>query len=57
MGEVRTVCSYCGVGCGISVTTSDAGTGHPLTVAKVVGDRLHVLRHDVVATLEPGVHP
>lgn len=41
MGEVRTVCSYCGVGCGISVTTSDAGAGHPLTIAKVAGDRLH----------------
>ena len=41
MGEVRTVCSYCGVGCGISVTTSDAGAGHPPTIAKVVGDRLH----------------
>ena len=41
MGEVRTVCSYCGVGCGISVTTSDAGPGHPLTIAKVAGDRAH----------------
>ncbi len=41
MGEVRTVCSYCGVGCGISVTTSDAGVGHPLTIAKVAGDRAH----------------
>ena len=41
MGEVRTVCSYCGVGCGISVTTSDAGAGHPLTIAKVAGDRAH----------------
>ncbi|WP_426319793.1 molybdopterin-dependent oxidoreductase [Microbacterium sp. E-13] len=41
MGEVRTVCSYCGVGCGIAVTTSDAGAGHPLTIAKVAGDRLH----------------
>ena len=41
MGEVRTVCSYCGVGCGISVTTSDAGAGHPLAIAKVAGDRAH----------------
>ncbi|WP_109210615.1 MULTISPECIES: bifunctional nitrate reductase/sulfite reductase flavoprotein subunit alpha [Microbacterium] len=41
MGEVRTVCSYCGVGCGISVTTSDAGAGHPLAIAKVSGDRAH----------------
>ena len=38
---VRTVCSYCGVGCGISVTTADGGAGHPLTIAKVVGDREH----------------
>ncbi|MGU3646002.1 molybdopterin-dependent oxidoreductase [Microbacterium sp. C23T] len=41
MGEVRTVCSYCGVGCGISVTTSGAGAGHPLAIAKVAGDRAH----------------
>ncbi|WP_203579659.1 bifunctional nitrate reductase/sulfite reductase flavoprotein subunit alpha [Microbacterium hibisci] len=41
MGEVRTVCSYCGVGCGISVTTSHAGAGHPLAIAKVAGDRAH----------------
>ncbi|MDQ7877564.1 bifunctional nitrate reductase/sulfite reductase flavoprotein subunit alpha [Microbacterium sp. QXD-8] len=41
MGEVRTVCSYCGVGCGISVTTSHAGAGQPLTIAKVAGDRSH----------------
>jgi NADPH-dependent sulfite reductase flavoprotein alpha-component len=41
MGEVRTVCSYCGVGCGISVTTSQAGPGHPLAIAKVKGDRAH----------------
>ncbi|MFB7891347.1 molybdopterin-dependent oxidoreductase [Microbacterium sp. NPDC056044] len=41
MGEVRTVCSYCGVGCGISVTTADAGAGHPLAIAKVAGDRAH----------------
>jgi len=41
MGEIRTVCSYCGVGCGVSVTTSDAGEGHPLVIAKVAGDRSH----------------
>jgi len=38
---VRTVCSYCGVGCGIAVTTAHAGAGHPLTIAKVAGDRAH----------------
>jgi len=38
---VRTVCSYCGVGCGIAVTATHAGPGHPLTLAKVAGDREH----------------
>lgn len=38
---VRTVCSYCGVGCGISVTTTEPEAGHPLSVAKVAGDRGH----------------
>nr|MDQ2697527.1 nitrate reductase [Actinomycetota bacterium] len=38
---VRTVCSYCGVGCGISVTTTEPEAGHPLSVAKVAGDRAH----------------
>ncbi|CAM3895177.1 bifunctional nitrate reductase/sulfite reductase flavoprotein subunit alpha [Smaragdicoccus niigatensis] len=33
---VRTLCSYCGVGCGISVTTNSDGL-----IAKVVGDKLH----------------
>ncbi|WP_374974560.1 molybdopterin-dependent oxidoreductase [Microbacterium trichothecenolyticum] len=41
MVEVRTVCSYCGVGCGISVTTADGGAGNPLAIAKVAGDRAH----------------
>ncbi|MCX8556925.1 bifunctional nitrate reductase/sulfite reductase flavoprotein subunit alpha [Mycolicibacterium mucogenicum] len=37
----RTACSYCGVGCGISVETRpDAGTGLPV-IARVSGDRLH----------------
>ncbi|GAA2990955.1 NADPH-dependent sulfite reductase flavoprotein alpha-component [Microbacterium terrae] len=36
----RTVCSYCGVGCGISVTSTRDGDG-ALTVAKTVGDRIH----------------
>lgn len=38
---VRTVCSYCGVGCGITVTTrTDPATGDPV-IARVSGDRLH----------------
>ena len=37
----RTVCSYCGVGCGISVQTRvDTATGAPV-IARVTGDRLH----------------
>ncbi|WP_285031188.1 bifunctional nitrate reductase/sulfite reductase flavoprotein subunit alpha [Mycolicibacterium sp. lyk4-40-TYG-92] len=37
----RSACSYCGVGCGISVETRpDAGTGLPV-IARVSGDRLH----------------
>lgn len=38
---VRTVCSYCGVGCGIAVTTSRPEPGHPLRVSKVAGDATH----------------
>lgn len=38
---VRTACSYCGVGCGISVETrTDPATGVPV-IAKVSGDKLH----------------
>ncbi|MCB0950178.1 MAG: molybdopterin-dependent oxidoreductase, partial [Mycobacterium sp.] len=37
----RTACSYCGVGCGISVETrTDAASGLPV-IAKVSGDKLH----------------
>ncbi|MGE2833457.1 molybdopterin-dependent oxidoreductase [Mycobacterium sp. SMC-4] len=37
----RTACSYCGVGCGISVETRpDAATGAPV-IATVTGDKLH----------------
>ncbi|MGN8552740.1 UNVERIFIED_CONTAM: bifunctional nitrate reductase/sulfite reductase flavoprotein subunit alpha [Microbacterium sp. SLM126] len=35
-GALRTVCSYCGVGCGISVTPADGRT-----LAKAVGDTAH----------------
>ncbi|KGI68727.1 bifunctional nitrate reductase/sulfite reductase flavoprotein subunit alpha [Mycolicibacterium rufum] len=38
---IRTACSYCGVGCGISVETrTDPATGAPV-IARVTGDRLH----------------
>lgn len=37
----RTACSYCGVGCGISVeTVTDPVTGAPV-IARVTGDKLH----------------
>ncbi|GFM18773.1 MULTISPECIES: bifunctional nitrate reductase/sulfite reductase flavoprotein subunit alpha [Mycobacteriaceae] len=37
----RTACSYCGVGCGISVETrADPASGAPV-IARVSGDRLH----------------
>ncbi|WP_395311811.1 bifunctional nitrate reductase/sulfite reductase flavoprotein subunit alpha [Mycobacterium sp. AMU20-3851] len=40
-GPTRTACSYCGVGCGMEVTTApDPGTGLPV-IAKVSGDKLH----------------
>ena len=39
MTTTRTACSYCGVGCGIEVTTtSDAGAR---VIARVSGDKLH----------------
>jgi len=38
---VRTACSYCGVGCGISVETrTDPASGVPV-IARVSGDKLH----------------
>ncbi|WNG85563.1 bifunctional nitrate reductase/sulfite reductase flavoprotein subunit alpha [Mycobacterium sp. ITM-2016-00317] len=38
---IRTACSYCGVGCGISVETrTDPASGAPV-IARVSGDRLH----------------
>jgi NADPH-dependent sulfite reductase flavoprotein alpha-component len=37
---LRTVCSYCGVGCGITVTTEAAATGVSV-VSKVAGDKEH----------------
>src|SRR5690606_26155866 len=33
-------CSYCGVGCGIEVTTTPDATGAPV-IARVTGDKLH----------------
>lgn len=48
--SVRTVCSYCGVGCGITVTTAGAGQGHPLAIAKVAGDVAHPTNHGRLCT-------
>ncbi|MBF6357552.1 molybdopterin-dependent oxidoreductase [Nocardia higoensis] len=39
-GTARTACSYCGVGCGITVQTAPGATGAPV-IAKVAGDKLH----------------
>lgn len=39
-GTARTACSYCGVGCGITVSTAPDSAGKPV-IAKVSGDRLH----------------
>ncbi|MGV9928434.1 molybdopterin-dependent oxidoreductase [Nocardia rhamnosiphila] len=39
-GTTRTACSYCGVGCGIEITTAADDTGAPV-IAKVSGDTLH----------------
>ncbi|MCX4097670.1 bifunctional nitrate reductase/sulfite reductase flavoprotein subunit alpha [Nocardia sp. alder85J] len=38
--STRTVCSYCGVGCGIIVETRPGADGAPV-IAKVRGDKLH----------------
>lgn len=37
--ELRTVCSYCGVGCGIAVSAQPSAEGP--RIVKAVGDRLH----------------
>ncbi|WP_251450014.1 bifunctional nitrate reductase/sulfite reductase flavoprotein subunit alpha [Microbacterium sp. Marseille-Q6648] len=39
--QVRTVCSYCGVGCGVSVTATGSPGGEPRAVGAVVGDKAH----------------
>ncbi|MFG1789980.1 molybdopterin-dependent oxidoreductase [Nocardia sp. NPDC049149] len=39
-GTARTACSYCGVGCGITVQTRTGADGAPV-IAKVSGDKLH----------------
>ncbi|WP_054815986.1 bifunctional nitrate reductase/sulfite reductase flavoprotein subunit alpha [Nocardia arizonensis] len=39
-GAVNTQCSYCGVGCGITVQTSDDGPG-PTRITKISGDKAH----------------
>ncbi|KQZ84443.1 molybdopterin oxidoreductase [Microbacterium sp. Root166] len=38
--EVRSVCSYCGVGCGITVSTDTDAAGR-LVLGKAVGDKAH----------------
>jgi NADPH-dependent sulfite reductase flavoprotein alpha-component len=38
--QTRTACSYCGVGCGITVTTTPDAAGRPV-IARVAGDKLH----------------
>jgi len=45
----RTVCSYCGVGCGIVVTTETGGSGHP-SISRVAGDRAHPTNHGRLCT-------
>ncbi|NYE20129.1 bifunctional nitrate reductase/sulfite reductase flavoprotein subunit alpha [Microbacterium immunditiarum] len=45
----RTVCSYCGVGCGIVVTTEPGGEGHP-AISRVAGDRAHPTNHGRLCT-------
>ncbi|MCV7317917.1 bifunctional nitrate reductase/sulfite reductase flavoprotein subunit alpha [Mycolicibacterium confluentis] len=46
----RTACSYCGVGCGISVETRpDPDTGAPV-IARVSGDKLHPANHGRLCT-------
>ncbi|MFF3222150.1 molybdopterin-dependent oxidoreductase [Nocardia suismassiliense] len=39
-GTARTACSYCGVGCGVTVQTRAGADGAPV-IAKVSGDKLH----------------
>ncbi|HLS76565.1 MAG TPA: bifunctional nitrate reductase/sulfite reductase flavoprotein subunit alpha [Nocardia sp.] len=39
-GTAATACSYCGVGCGITVQTAPGPDGAPV-IAKVAGDKLH----------------
>ncbi len=39
MTTTRTACSYCGVGCGIEVTTTADASAR--VIARVSGDKLH----------------
>ncbi|WP_019179151.1 molybdopterin-dependent oxidoreductase [Microbacterium yannicii] len=50
LSTVKTVCSYCGVGCGVTVTATPAGPGHPLTISKVAGDATHPTNHGRLCT-------
>ena len=47
---VRTVCSYCGVGCGVTVTATEAEPGQPHTISKVAGDATHPTNHGRLCT-------
>ncbi|BDV30843.1 bifunctional nitrate reductase/sulfite reductase flavoprotein subunit alpha [Microbacterium terricola] len=40
-GTTRTVCSYCGVGCGMTVTTASTGVGGSPAIVSVAGDGHH----------------
>lgn len=46
----RAACSYCGVGCGIQVTTTAATPGGLSLVAKVSGDKTHPANHGRLCT-------
>ncbi|MEN3322005.1 MAG: sulfite reductase flavoprotein alpha-component [Mycobacterium sp.] len=50
MAVTRTACSYCGVGCGITVeTTDDPDSGKPV-IARVSGDKLHPTNYGRLCT-------
>src|SRR6218665_193021 len=46
---LRTVCSYCGVGCGITVSAETSATGAAV-VGRVIGDKAHPTNHGRLCT-------
>lgn len=46
---LRTVCSYCGVGCGITVTSETSASGLAV-VTRVAGDKAHPTNHGRLCT-------